>query len=135
MEEWESWIPQQGLSGNLYNEKILDCKEGLILEFRDEDFERKIIFTFDGIILSYRVTDEGCLLKRLYSLLDRYGDSFFSKGSLFKVKNSDYLKWFLEESRGIYTQSDVEHYVFYTPDEAIEVLSTYEPTINIQTQG
>ena len=48
------------------------------------------------------------------------------------MKNSEYLSWFLEESSGIYESNKVEHYVFFTPNDVIEILSTYTPSVIIE---
>jgi len=62
-----------------------------------------------------------------------YGGDFYSKWPLFKVKNSNYLKWFHKESNNIYELDTVEHYVFITSDDVVEILSKYPPKITIRS--
>ncbi|WP_070121269.1 hypothetical protein [Bacillus marinisedimentorum] len=132
MEHWERWIPIKGLPSRLYNDTFIDNKEGIILEFSDENDKKKILVKFDEGVLSYRNTDEGSLLKKLNYLDQQYGTDFYSEWTLFKVKNSEYIKWFLEESSGIYEPNQLEHYVFLTPNDVIEILTTYTPSIVIK---
>ncbi|EIT87460.1 hypothetical protein A374_00130 [Fictibacillus macauensis ZFHKF-1] len=129
MELWERWIPIKGLTSRLYNDSFIDNKEGIILEFSDEEDKKKIVFTFEEGVLSYRNTDEGSLLKKLNELEQQYDTEFYSEWTLFKIKNSEYLKWFLEESSGIYEPDQIEHYVFLTPNDVIEILATCTPGI------
>ncbi|HHY71641.1 MAG TPA: hypothetical protein GX497_00130 [Bacillus bacterium] len=132
MEHWERWIPINGLPSKLYNDTFIDNKEGIILEFSDEKDKSKIVVKFEEGVLSYRNTDEGSLLKKLNYLDQQYGTDFYSEWTLFKVKNSEYIKWFLEESSGIYEPNQLEHYVFLTPNDVIEILTTYTPSIVIK---
>ncbi len=129
MEQWERWLPLNGLPPQLYNESFIDNKEGVILEFSDESEKRTITVTFDKGVLSYRNTDEGSLIKKLSQLDDQYGVEFYSEWTLFKVRNSSYIDWFLDESSGVYKQDQIVHYVFLTPDDVIEILSSYEPSV------
>ncbi|TCS93246.1 hypothetical protein [Hazenella coriacea] len=92
---------------------------------------KKIVFKFEEGVLSYRNTDEGSLIKKLYYLDQHYDTAFYSEWTLFKVKHSDYLGWFLEDSSGIYESNKVEHYVFITPNEVIEIISANLPQVII----
>ncbi|KXG10247.1 hypothetical protein AT864_00838 [Anoxybacillus sp. P3H1B] len=132
MEHWERWIPINGLPSKLHNDTFVDNKEGIILEFSDEKDKKKIVVKFEEGVLSYRNTDEGSLLKKLNYLDQQYGTDFYSNWTLFKVKNSEYIKWFLEESSGIYEPNQLEHYVFLTPNDVIEILATYTPSIVVK---
>jgi hypothetical protein len=131
MEQWEKWCPVIGIPKRIYKESLFDNESGLIITFKAEDNQKKLIVNFDGIVVSYRNTDEGALIKTLDYLDKNYGQLFYSEWSLFKVQNSTYIQWLKEESLGIYESQEIYHYVFYTPDEAIEVLATYTPIVNI----
>ncbi|MBB4823292.1 hypothetical protein HNO89_000512 [Sporosarcina luteola] len=129
MEHWNKWKPINGMPSKLYNDALIDNKEGITLEFSDEDHKKKIFVTFEHGVLSYRNTDEGSLLKRLDYLDQQYGTNFYSECTLFKVEDSDYMDWFLDESLGIYERSQLEHYVFLTLNDVIEILTTYPPCV------
>lgn len=132
MQKWKKWEPVQGIPGTLYAESLYDSKDGFVIRFRDETKSKKIIVTFEGVIFSYRWADEGSLLKTLSFLTQNYGVDFYAHWTCFKVENSDYIKWFLDESSGRYDKNEVKHFVFQTPDDVIEVLSSYDPKIEIQ---
>ena len=42
MEQWERWIPISGLPSIIYNETFVDSKEGVILEFSDKTYKKKL---------------------------------------------------------------------------------------------
>lgn len=132
MELWERWEPVSGIPQKLYNDSLTDNEDGLIMEFSDSNLEKKVIVQFEEGVLSYRNTDEGSLVKTWSELDRQHRESLYGDWTLFKVKNSGYLKWFLEESMGIYKHEKVEHYVFATPDDVIEVLSAYPPKVFLE---
>ena len=86
---------------------------------------------FDGGVLSYRNTDEGSLFKTLSFLEETYGTDFYSDWSFFIVNHSEYIDWSNEESISI-DEKGMKDYVFLTPDDVIEILSTYPPSIEIK---
>ncbi len=50
---------------------------------------------------------------------------------IFIVNHSEYMDLFNEESISIY-EKEMKLYVFLTPDDVIEVLSTYPPSIEVK---
>lgn len=132
MEEWERWFPTNDIPSVIYNDKLIDDDNGITIKFSNEYDTKNIIVAFDGNVLSYRNTDEGSLLKKIDFLDDRYGTKFYSEWSLFKAKGTDYINWFLEESSGIYKAEEVQHYIFVTPHDVIEVLSKDPPNVKIE---
>ncbi|MDX8047163.1 hypothetical protein SH601_14320 [Gracilibacillus sp. S3-1-1] len=129
MEHWEKWVPINGLPLKMYRDRFSDDKEGIVLELSDDIEKMKVVVKFNNGVLSYRSAYAGALLDTLEKLEEQYGTSFFGEWTLFKVKNSDYIKWFLHESKGVYQASDIEHYVFITTDDMIEVLATSPPSM------
>ncbi|GMO00047.1 hypothetical protein PthstB1num2_20860 [Parageobacillus thermoglucosidasius] len=57
-----------------------------------------------------------------------YGNDFFS-WPLYKSSNSSFIHWLNEESCGKFEEGHIEHYVFITPNEIIEVLSATPPQL------
>lgn len=134
MGQWEKWIPIDKVPQEIYLDSFVDDgNEGIIMTFIScEDGEKKVLVQFEGHVLSYRNTDEGSLLKTWEFLGHHYGVDFHSRWPFFKVKNSEYLNWFLKESCGIYDLREVQHYVFLTPDDIVEVLSLDAPSVVIE---
>src|SRR5699024_12208946 len=120
----KKWMPVKGIATKMYYNLLVDVEEGVILNFVDEYDTKRIIVKFDGNVLSYRNTDEGSLMKMLIFLDVNYGSSFYGNWSIFKAANTAYINWFLEESSGIYKPDEIHHYIFLTPHDVIEVLST-----------
>ena len=132
MERWEKWIPIDNIPQKIYLDSFVDDNEGIAMTFSSQDGEKRILVQFEGFVLSYRNTDEGSLLKTWKLLGYHYGDGFYSRWSLFQVKNSEYLNWFLKESCGVYEPGEVLHYVFVTPNDVVEVLSTFVPSVTVE---
>ncbi|SDC80442.1 hypothetical protein SAMN04488112_1179 [Melghirimyces thermohalophilus] len=132
MERWEQWVPIDHIPQPIYLDSLVDGHEGIVMRFSSEDSEKKVLVQFDGVVCSYRNTDEGRLLKTWDFLSRHYGDQFYSTWPLFKVKHSEYLNWFLKESAGIYEDIEVTHYVFITPHDVVDVLSTFAPRVMIE---
>src|SRR5699024_9727692 len=93
---------------------------------------KSIIVKLDGNVLSYRNTDEASLMKMLIFLDENYGSSSYYNWSIFKAASTAYINWFLEESYEIYKVDEIHHYIFLTPHDVIEVLSTDIPSIRVE---
>lgn len=130
MNEWEKWIPLESMPARLYKESLLDDGDSLRIILRGETEGQKYSFLFDGLVLSYRNSDEGSRLRILEHLDRYYAHLEYGNWTLFKMKNSSYLEWFAQESFERYEgMGEVEHYVFLTSNDVIEVLSADPPTI------
>ena len=130
MNEWEKWIPLESIPACLYKESLLDDGDSLRIILSDETEGQKYSFLFDGLVLSYRNSDEGSRLRTLEHLHQHYAHLEYGNWTLFKMKNSSYLEWFAQESLERYEGIvEVEHYVFLTSNDVIEVLSADSPTI------
>ena len=131
-EIWKRWKKELEIPKKLVLDSLTDDIEGLILKFsHEEDKGLKISIVFDDYVLSYRNRDEGEFLKKFKYIGDTYGDSFYSDWSLFEVENSEYIQWFNEESFNIQANKNIKHFVFITVNDVVEILSVYEPKIEI----
>lgn len=129
MEKWERWTVNPEIPAKLELQALIDDKDGLRLVLTDVH-ENTYTFLFDGLVLSYRNTDEGTLIKTLEHLYKHDDPDFFGDWTLFQVTDSSYLKWLAEESTNIYEMVyNIQHYVFLTSNDVIEVLSTEPPTL------
>lgn len=131
VEEWSKWKLSEKTLSKMYIEKLVNDKNGTLLIFKSEDEKDTIEVLFDGSILSLRSTDEGKRLRTINFLEEKYGTDFYANWTFFKVKNSSYVEWFNQETYNIYATYDIGHYVFLTPDDIVEILSTYDPIISI----
>lgn len=129
VENWIRWFPLDNIPEKMHIESLVDDVNGTLLLFKNDDDSIAIRVNFEESILSMRSTDEGRRLRTLHYLTENYGTDFYTKWTFFKVKNSDYVRWFNEETYNMYESYDIEHYVFLSPDDIVEVLSTYEPDV------
>lgn len=130
MEKWEKWVPKDSMPIPSDIKSVVLDDEGLVITMTDETKKKKFVFSFEGVVYSYRFTDESCFLRTLDYLKENYDNGLVHGTSLYKVENSKYLGWFKEESYGAY--DNVKHYVFYTADDVLEVLSPYEPQVTLE---
>lgn len=133
IEKWTKWEPVMDLPDKIFLEKLIDDKKGLTIEFNDELETTEIIVNFENSVVSYRNSDEGKRLNTLEFLNEKYGKIFYSNWSFFKVNNSLYLKWLNDETYDMYTDYNIEHYVFLTSNDIVDVLSSYPPKIRIRS--
>ena len=130
MEQWKQI--QIGEISRTYGKadyaKIIDDEQGLQIELVFEN-DSKVKFSFETSVLSYTVCDEGRRLKTLDFLTKQYGADFFGECPVYMLENSGYLRWFNEECYDILSGHTVNHYVFLTSNDIVDVLTTYAPKI------
>lgn len=126
-EQWIAWNPDNKLSINYEKACFLDCdKEGTIITYvnlENNNKKMKLIFKGGGLA-SYRYTNESFMVQ-----VER---ACASEESLaYKVINSRYIRWLSEASDTLsdFMLPDLQHYVFVSSDDYIEVLFDGEPDI------
>ena len=121
---FEKWMPNTtvDITERLYLEALHDDHEGFRLFLRGSENNSKTLKVSFSHSLCYRNTDESNLIKTLYQ-------QNFDGWPFFTVKNSNFLKWFLEESCGTLDTKDLMHYAVYTPNDCIDILSVETPCI------
>ncbi len=76
--------------------------------------------SFDWIY-SFRLTDEGDLLKLQNDLCGKLTVGIYT------LNDSDYLRWFNEQSFEIHNDEKLNHYLIVTSTEIVEVISIVVP--------
>jgi hypothetical protein len=130
VEKWSKWDSEKNLPDKMYLERLIDDKSGVSIELKSEDESVTIMVNFEDSVVSYRNSDEGRRLRTIEFLDKEYGKDFYSKWSLFKVDNSSYVKWINQETYDMYADYNIEHYVFLTANDIVDILSTYAPNIS-----
>jgi hypothetical protein len=74
-------------------------------------------------IHSFRLTDEGDLLKMLFEQNGKMITGFY------RVENSSYLEWFNAQSAGVHTDKNIIHYLIVTVNDVVDVLSSQKPLV------
>ena len=131
LEQWSRWEPIEGIPEKMTMESLCFDKNGTLIVLESEDGDTKVHILFEDSVLSLRNTDEGRRLKTINFLENMYGTDYYTSWTLFKVTNSTFVEWFNEETYNIYADYNIEHYVFLTSDEVVEVLSTYSPSVKV----
>lgn len=130
MEKWNRWVPLENLQPKYDVDSISDSFEGLKIILSDiKDTSKKVVFTFDGLIDSYRSSDEGFALRKLDDLGKNYGENFYKNWTFFTVEHSDYIQWLSNESCGIYDLIPKKHYSFLAANTIVDVISLEEPKV------
>lgn len=123
------WQPIEGIPQTLYLYNLkYDCKN-LIINLYDKDLNSPILNINFGDFLAFRIMDEGNFLKEPCEIDEavtkmQLEPGSFQRWTLFTIDNSRYLRWFHEESAGIYADLEIVHYLIATQDDMIDVLST-----------
>ena len=87
---------------------------------------------FDGIPVLSRNTIEGIRMRTWGNVQLKYNDKFiFRKSFFFEVKNSELIKWCVQESCEFYENNQLKHYCIVTSEEMIDIVSTFEPIIKV----
>jgi len=120
------WTPLEGISERLSLEALHDDYEGvrLLLE-GDEPNNQTLRITFDPSLV-YRNIDEMDYMKSLHTF---QGREHLGKWALFTVENSDFVKWFNEESHGTHENENIVHYAVLTLNDCIDVISSQPPKV------
>lgn len=131
IEQWSKWEPDNKLPDKVYLKRLIDDKNGVLLEFTSTDETTIIIVSFGESVVSFRNSDEARRLRTIQFLDKTYGKDFYARWSFFKVNKSSYVKWLNQETDDIYAEYNVEHYVFLAADDIVDVLSTYPPNVSV----
>lgn len=92
---------------------------------------KNIKVIFDGEVNSYRKTINKNRIKTIMGVQGAYLKTI-QKHWAFYVHNSDYIEWVVEESDNELLCEGLRHYVFFSKEEIIEVLSTIPPQFVVE---
>lgn len=131
-EKWTQWKPMEGLSPKYFVDSIVDnLKEFSILLSDENDKKKHVKMTFETVILSHRHTDESQRIKTIHYLDEKYGGSFYSKWTFFKVENSKYVSWIVEETSGFGIPEPIIHYALIDSNSIVDIVTHGDPIIEI----
>ena len=109
--------------------EIVQNIKGVLIDL-DDEINRVSIF-FENTVLALRVCDEGDRLRTIQGVLANKGDSFFVGWPIYIVKNSEFSKWFENETFEIRKQESFKHFAIVTPNDVVDILSNHEPKIQV----
>lgn len=129
MEKWIKWNPVDKISQRLDFISFSYDENGILIRLRDLSTNSSVDLRYESVF-SFRNTDEGRRLKLLNTLSKNYGDSFYKEWSIFKVEFSEYTKWLNEETYGMYENYEIEHHVYITSNDILEIVTAHEPILS-----
>ena len=127
-EEWIRVVMRDVPEGEYIVTSFLQDASGVKILLDEGEHTVKIFF--DGIPLLIQSTMEGLRMRTWGNVQLKYQNkSIFTKSFLFEVKKSNLVKWCIQESCGLYEESELKHYCIVTSEEVIDIISTFEPVI------
>ena len=129
MEKWKEVfvgiIPQ----GNYQTQITNGEDKGLILELKSEDSH--IVLNF-GMVQAVRMLDEGIVQSNLYSEneIRKYKDNDF-QNIIYEVQDGEFSGQINQISDGYGEALNLKHYVVITQNYNIDIVTEWEPTIEI----
>ena len=129
-EEWIKIVKDDIPEGEYVVTSLIQDTNGTKILLDDEQYMINIFF--DGIPVLIRSAVEGIRMQTWGNVQLKYNDKFiFRKSFFFEIKNSDLIKWCIQESCGLYEEYQLKHYCIVTSEEMIDIVSTFEPTVQV----
>ena len=129
MENWnvvfDGIIPQDN-----YQTQIINGEDkGLIIELKSNNHH--VIMNF-GVVQAIRMLDEGIVQNELYSYneVEKFKKDGF-KNVIYEVTGGEFAKQIQNISDEYWETLDAKHYVVITQNHNIDIITEWEPEINI----
>lgn len=131
-EDWSRWDPViTGIEDNYYIESIQELNGDLKIRLTKINEDKHMEIFFEGLVCAYRSTYETFRACLINNLAQKYGSDFYEGRSLFKVANSRYAKWAVEESSGTLSENEITHFVIMGTESIVDVLAFEAPSVRI----
>ena len=128
-EKWSIWNPVILPEGKFELISLEQNWSGVKLVFDNE--KNKIEICYKEEFLAFRSCDESDRWKTIDSVLEEKGGHFFKNKLFFKVENSNFKKWFIQEKFNVINENEFEHHAFVAMNDIIDVLALHEPIIQV----
>lgn len=127
-EKWILWNPLNIESCRAFSVEIKQEENGTV--FKVECENQFVNLIFDGFIPIYVYSDEGIRMATYMPVQEKNNDRYyFKKWFLYKIENSDFLKWAMAECYNLHENRGYEHFCIVTENEVVDILSSFEPKI------
>ncbi|NLL74107.1 MAG: hypothetical protein GX237_11350 [Clostridiales bacterium] len=129
MESWEE-INKNTIPVGKYCAFVNNGEEsGLIIRLESNEFFVNINF---GVVSAFRMLDEGIILGELFDEdeIIKYKSDNFSN-IIYKVQNGEFGDFIKKMCTELYDYLDLKHFVIITMNYIVEVISMWEPTIEV----
>lgn len=129
MEKWKEIFAGIIPQGN-YETQITNGEDkGLILELKSDNSH--VVLNF-GMVQAVRMLDEGVVQKELYSdsEVEKFKRDGF-KNVIYEVTGGEFAEQMKNIADGYWETLDAKHYVVITQNYNIDIITEWEPEINI----
>lgn len=125
------WKPLENLPAKCWIDTI-NVKAGqLTILLSNEEETRTISLKFNNNFYMYKVAEENCTIKLLYTLIAKYGDPFVYDSAFYLIHNSSYVEWLVQQSNGLLQADNLHHYCIFGVDSVLDVIASQEPEVKI----
>jgi hypothetical protein len=114
-DNFEIWKPADDINEDIYFYELQQDGEALTVSLKKLDLEGMTLVVKFNDVLSYMITNESGRLKTIHEV-----PSF--RGFRYSMESA-FLRWFKQESGGIYEALPLKHYLIYNIDNVIDVIS------------
>lgn len=133
MEHWLEIYKNEIPMGNY--QSLVQNGEGLGFQIKLESNDNIVNISF-GIVSAFRMLDEGVVLSGVFSKteIDKYKKDNFSN-IIYKIENGEFGNFIDNASSGLYNYLNFTHYLIITMNYIIEVISRWEPNIEVMNKN
>jgi hypothetical protein len=129
MEQWEE-IYKNMIPIGKYETLVKNGeKAGLSIKLESTEYIANINF---GVVSAFRMLDEGILLEGVFDENEilRYRKNNFSN-TIYRVQGGEFGNFVKKNGNELYDYLDLKHYIIITINYVIEIISRWEPSIEI----
>lgn len=129
-ENWILWNPLNIPDCQAFSVEINHENSGTV--FLTECENQFIRVMFEGGVPLYTYSDEGMRMATYAPVQIKNNDKYyFTKWFLYKIENSDFIKWAVKESCGLYEKHKLQHFCIVTANEVVDIISFVSPVIEV----
>lgn len=131
-EQWIIWKPIENLPNKCWLNMVNETpSQQLIILLSDKKETCTVSLEFNNNVTMYKVSEETCTINLLYDVIGKYGDDFMHGSTFFKILNSSYVEWLVQQSNGLLNAENLNHYCIFGIDSVIDIITSQEPKVTI----
>jgi hypothetical protein len=131
-EEWVRWEPIEGLTGKYDIKSLCTDTNSLIITLYSctSKEKHKIEFKFTSFVNAYRETNESFRINLFHELSKKYAGNFYGDWTFFKVVNSEYIAWLIQDSCA-HAALKMIHFCLMGYDSVVDIITCHTPLVRI----
>ncbi len=126
---WTVWNPTNIIERKYFICKLIDDEDSIRLCLISTESSQKLTLNFPGMVYAYRSRLELAALCTINEITDESGQLDASDWTFFIIKNSTFVKEIVEDSQGIYSESQLIHFAVVAGESLIEFITDIAPTL------